>query len=139
LPQESHHGRRRNRCSIENRGRKIGRLAGEASAADLGAHVIKALLQKTGLKPDRISEVIMGPVLRLLSTQFDPLKAVQPAVQPPTRTLSEQVEQFERALVEDMLRRHKGNAAAASEVLGMPRKTFYDKLHRLGLAAEDFR
>jgi two-component system C4-dicarboxylate transport response regulator DctD len=74
-------------------------------------------------------------VLGLLGTQFNLLKAAQP----PTRTLSEQVEQFERALVEDMLRRHKGNAAAASEALGMPRKTFYDKLHRLGLAAEDFR
>ena len=27
----------------------------------------------------------------------------------------------------------------ASEALGMAKKTFYDKLHRLNLAAEDFR
>jgi acetyl-CoA C-acetyltransferase len=33
------------------------------SAADLGAHVIKGLLAKTGLKPEQISEVIMGQVL----------------------------------------------------------------------------
>jgi acetyl-CoA C-acetyltransferase len=32
-------------------------------AADLGAHVIKALLAKTGLKGDQISEVILGQVL----------------------------------------------------------------------------
>jgi len=32
-------------------------------AADLGAHVIKALLAKTGLKNDQISEVILGQVL----------------------------------------------------------------------------
>jgi two-component system C4-dicarboxylate transport response regulator DctD len=74
-------------------------------------------------------------VLGLLGTQFNLLKAAQP----PTRTLSEQVEQFERALIEDVLRRHRGNAAAGSDALGMPKKTFYDKLRRLGLAAEDFR
>jgi acetyl-CoA C-acetyltransferase len=32
-------------------------------AADLGAHVIKALLAQTGIKPDQISEVILGQVL----------------------------------------------------------------------------
>ncbi len=32
-------------------------------AADLGAHVIKGLLAKTGLKPEQISEVILGQVL----------------------------------------------------------------------------
>jgi two-component system C4-dicarboxylate transport response regulator DctD len=73
-------------------------------------------------------------VLGLLGEQFRLLKAAAPA-----RTLPEQVEQFERALMEDTLRRHQGNAARASEALGMPKKTFYDKLRRLGLAAEDFR
>ena len=47
--------------------------------------------------------------------------------------------QFERAVIEEVLRRHRGSAAAASEALGLPKKTFYDKLHRLKLAAEDFR
>ncbi|MCC6609106.1 MAG: acetyl-CoA C-acetyltransferase [Burkholderiales bacterium] len=32
-------------------------------AADLGAHVIKALLAQTGIKPDQVSEVILGQVL----------------------------------------------------------------------------
>jgi acetyl-CoA C-acetyltransferase len=32
-------------------------------AAELGAHVIKALLAKSGVKPDQISEVILGQVL----------------------------------------------------------------------------
>lgn len=74
-------------------------------------------------------------VLGLLGEQFKLLKAVQP----PARTLAEQVAQFERAVIETMLRRHHGSAAAASEALGMPKKTFYDKLHRLNLTAEDFR
>src|SRR5471032_756429 len=33
------------------------------AAADLGAHVIKALLARSGVQPDQISEVIMGQVL----------------------------------------------------------------------------
>jgi two-component system, NtrC family, C4-dicarboxylate transport response regulator DctD len=74
-------------------------------------------------------------VLGLLGEQFKLLKAMQPQA----RTLADQVAQFERALIEEMLRRHRGNASAASEALGLPKKTFYDKLHRLKLAAEDFR
>ena len=73
-------------------------------------------------------------VLGLMGTQFNLFKAAQP-----TRTLAEQVEQFERALMEDVLRRQRGNAAAASDALGMAERTFYDKLRRLGLSAEDFR
>ena len=74
-------------------------------------------------------------VLGLLEARFKLLKEAQA----PGRSLSDQVTQFERALIEEMLRRHRGNAAAASEALGLPKKTFYDRLHRLNLAAEDFR
>jgi acetyl-CoA C-acetyltransferase len=44
----------------------VGKFGGslvKVPASDLGAHVIKGLLAKTGLKPDMISEVIMGQVL----------------------------------------------------------------------------
>jgi acetyl-CoA C-acetyltransferase len=44
----------------------IGKFGGTISkipAAELGAHVIQALLAKTGIKPEQISEVIMGQVL----------------------------------------------------------------------------
>ena len=44
----------------------VGKFSGtlaKISAADLGAHVIKGLLAKTGLDPERVSEVIMGQVL----------------------------------------------------------------------------
>ncbi len=44
----------------------IGKFAGTLSkipAADLGAHVIKAVLAKARLKPEQVSEVIMGQVL----------------------------------------------------------------------------
>jgi acetyl-CoA C-acetyltransferase len=42
---------------------KFGGSLAKIPAADLGAHVIKALLAKTGIKPDQISEVILGQVL----------------------------------------------------------------------------
>jgi acetyl-CoA C-acetyltransferase len=42
---------------------KFGGALAKIPAADLGAHVIKALLAKTGLKPAQISEVILGQVL----------------------------------------------------------------------------
>ena len=42
---------------------KFGGALAKIAAADLGAHVIKGLLAKTGLKPEQISEVILGQVL----------------------------------------------------------------------------
>ncbi len=42
---------------------KFGGALAKFPAADLGAHVIKGLLAKTGLKPEQISEVILGQVL----------------------------------------------------------------------------
>ena len=42
---------------------KFGGTLAKIPAADLGAHVIRALLARTGLKPEQVSEVIMGQVL----------------------------------------------------------------------------
>ena len=42
---------------------KFGGAAAKVTAADMGAHVIKGLLAKTGVNPELISEVILGQVL----------------------------------------------------------------------------
>ncbi len=42
---------------------KFGGTLAKTAASDLGAHVIKNLLAKTGIAPDMVSEVIMGQVL----------------------------------------------------------------------------
>ncbi|GAB3552442.1 acetyl-CoA C-acetyltransferase [Noviherbaspirillum agri] len=42
---------------------KFGGSLAKVAASDLGAHVIKNLLAKTGIAPDQVSEVIMGQVL----------------------------------------------------------------------------
>ncbi|HEU0199982.1 MAG TPA: sigma-54 dependent transcriptional regulator [Burkholderiaceae bacterium] len=75
-------------------------------------------------------------VLGLLGERFQLQKV---ALEPPAATLAEQVTRFERALIEEELRRNHGNANAASESLGVPKKTLYDKLKRFHLTAEEFR
>jgi len=42
---------------------KFGGSLAKIPASDLGAHIIKGLLAKTGINPDAISEVILGQVL----------------------------------------------------------------------------
>src|SRR6202023_3402365 len=42
---------------------KFGGSISKVSAADLGAQIIKALLSRTDVKPEQISEVILGQVL----------------------------------------------------------------------------
>jgi len=53
--------------------------------------------------------------------------------------LPEQVERFERALIEQALTRHKGNIKETMETLGLPRKTLYDKMRKHGLDRQAFR
>ena len=53
--------------------------------------------------------------------------------------LAIQVDAFERVILIDTLRRKDGKAAQAAEALGLPRKTFYDKLARHGLRAKDYK
>jgi len=42
---------------------KFGGTLARTPAADLGAHVIRKLLERSGLKPEQVSEVILGQVL----------------------------------------------------------------------------
>lgn len=55
------------------------------------------------------------------------------------RSLTDQVAAFESALLCDALTRHKGNVQLAIGELGLPRKTFYDKIARYGIIAASFR
>ena len=42
---------------------KFGGTLARTPAADLGAHIIRKLLERSGLRPDQVSEVILGQVL----------------------------------------------------------------------------
>lgn len=53
--------------------------------------------------------------------------------------LAEHMAQVERTFLIQALERSGGNATAAAEALHLPRKTFYDKLARHDIRAEDYR
>ena len=53
--------------------------------------------------------------------------------------LSEQVNGFERALIERELRNVAGNVAEACIVLSLPKQTLYHKMQKYNLVAEDYR
>ncbi len=58
--------------------------------------------------------------------------------EPGVSSLAGRLASVERSLIADALRVAEGNVAKAAELLQLPRKTLYDKLQRLGLAAGDF-
>jgi two-component system C4-dicarboxylate transport response regulator DctD len=53
--------------------------------------------------------------------------------------LAEKMAQIEASLLIDALRRHGGNATETARALKLPRKTFYDKLAKHGIRAEEYR
>ncbi|MBB3950286.1 sigma-54-dependent transcriptional regulator [Aureimonas jatrophae] len=53
-------------------------------------------------------------------------------------SLAERVERFEGEAIRETLRRHRGEVRASLEALGLPRKTFYDKLQRHGIDRRSF-
>jgi len=54
-------------------------------------------------------------------------------------SLKAQLERVERGILQDTLKRHNGKAADAAQALGLPRKTFYDRMARLNIRPENFR
>jgi two-component system, NtrC family, C4-dicarboxylate transport response regulator DctD len=53
-------------------------------------------------------------------------------------TLPEQVECFEKCVIEQELLHQLGNIKATYEALGLPRKTLYDKMRKFGLNRSDY-
>ena len=53
--------------------------------------------------------------------------------------LTEQMDGFEAAVLRDTLIRFRGRSGQAAEALGLPRKTFYDRLAKHGIKPADFK
>ncbi len=62
-----------------------------------------------------------------------------PATAPGDGTLAERVRAFEKDVIEAALAAHRGKVTAVLRQLGVPRKTFYDKVARLGIDVAAFR
>jgi len=61
-----------------------------------------------------------------------------PPVHDATQSLPERMELFEAQLIRDALSTHQGDIKATLESLGIPRKTFYDKLQRHGIDRQQY-
>jgi two-component system C4-dicarboxylate transport response regulator DctD len=55
------------------------------------------------------------------------------------KSLHEQIDQFERALIADTLRRQGGDVTASAKALQLPKQTLYDKMKRLQVQGADYR
>jgi two-component system C4-dicarboxylate transport response regulator DctD len=56
----------------------------------------------------------------------------------PKLSLGDQINQFERVLIEGALAEHHGNAMLVCRSLGIPKRTLYDKMRKLGLSTDEF-
>ena len=57
----------------------------------------------------------------------------------PSRTLPERLDAYEAELIRETLAAHRGDVQASVAALGIPRKTFYDKLKRHGIDQNRYR
>jgi two-component system, NtrC family, C4-dicarboxylate transport response regulator DctD len=71
-----------------------------------------------------------------MPTRIDATNGIDSAAK---ATLETQLNSFERQLIEEALRACSGRAALACESLGVPKKTLYDKMRRLGISSEEFK
>lgn len=55
------------------------------------------------------------------------------------KSLKDAVADFERSIIVETLRRNHGDVAVVGEILGMPKKTLYDKMRRYALSSNEFR
>ena len=56
----------------------------------------------------------------------------------PQGTLPDLMDRYEAEVIRTALRAHGGDVRTTIEALGIPRKTFYDKLKRHGIQRADF-
>ncbi|WP_337267251.1 sigma-54-dependent transcriptional regulator [Oryzifoliimicrobium ureilyticus] len=56
-----------------------------------------------------------------------------PTATPPSRSLPERLDEYEAQIIRDALKASDGDVRTTLEKLGIPRKTFYDKLQRHGI------
>ncbi|HEV8690682.1 MAG TPA: sigma-54 dependent transcriptional regulator, partial [Ideonella sp.] len=106
-------------------------LVSHAQLADLMAYAWPGNVRELRNVADRF-------VLGLLG---DRLTQVRAAGEQPVLPLGlpQQVEHFERAVIVEELRRHRGDQPATATALGIARQTLHDKLRKLGIVVDEFR
>jgi two-component system C4-dicarboxylate transport response regulator DctD len=88
--------------------------------------------------PGNVRELRNAAHRYVLSGALDHGDAENDGSRTPNRTLGEQVESFERALIARELATQGGSVKATYEALGLPRKTLYEKMRKHRLDRRDF-
>jgi DNA-binding NtrC family response regulator len=76
-----------------------------------------------------------GTIASLLMSDHEEM---QPVMTTEGKPLKEYVEAFERMLIDNTMRRHRGSIAAVMEELRLPRRTLNEKMAKYGLARADY-
>ncbi|CAM9899088.1 MAG: DNA-binding response regulator [Mameliella sp.] len=76
-----------------------------------------------------------GTIASLLMSDHDDM---QPVMTTEGKPLKEYVEAFERMLIDNTMRRHKGSISAVMDELCLPRRTLNEKMAKYGLARADY-
>ncbi|MEN8892678.1 MAG: helix-turn-helix domain-containing protein, partial [Planktotalea arctica] len=76
-----------------------------------------------------------GTIASLLMNDHDEMTPVMTTEGKP---LKEYVEAFERMLIDNTMRRHKGSIAAVMDELCLPRRTLNEKMAKYGLQRSDY-
>ena len=109
----------------------------------LGQACEQANLPLPEVPPDLIARLMAqdwpGNARALMNAAMRLAMGYGEAVEDRSLGLTEQMTQVERSILIEALRRHGGHASETARALKLPRKTFYDKLTRHGLRAEDYR
>ncbi|MFP7572132.1 sigma-54-dependent transcriptional regulator [Marivita sp. S2033] len=76
-----------------------------------------------------------GTIASLLMSDHDEM---QPVMTTEGKPLKEYVEAFERMLIDNTMRRHRGSIAAVMDELCLPRRTLNEKMAKYGLQRSDY-
>ena len=76
-----------------------------------------------------------GTIASLLMSDHDEM---QPVMTTEGKPLKEYVEAFERMLIDNTMRRHRGSIASVMEELCLPRRTLNEKMAKYGLQRADY-
>ena len=116
---------------------------------ELFAHYVAQAAEQAGLRAPEITPEVQaglmaqewpGNARALMSAAMRfVLGMPDEATEPTELGLNDQMARVERSLLITALQRHDGRATDTARALQLPRKTFYDKLARHGIRAEDYR
>lgn len=114
---------------------------------------------QAAIRHDRDAPIVPGPMLRALMAQDWPgnvrelrnvadrfvlqlnprLGSSSTTVPEGPLSLADQVDAVEKSLIEQALKECGGRVQAACDTLGIAKKTLYDKIHKHGIAIDQFR